>query len=141
MADIELEEAIERSARNRASRWPERGVKNRLEPECWPELTPRFDFAAGARVFTIGSCFARNVELHLASLGFDIPTRKFLNENRRDGRAGGDEILNKYTPPSIIRNSPGPGASASATASSARRTWSLCCSISATARSSTCSTV
>ena len=101
MADIELEEAIERSARNRASRWPERGAKNRLEPECWPELNPRFDFAAGARVFTIGSCFARNVELHLASLGFDIPTRKFLNENRRDGVPGGDEILNKYTPPSI----------------------------------------
>ena len=101
MADIELEEAIERSARNRASRWPERGAKNRLEPECWPELNPRFDFASGARVFTIGSCFARNVELHLASLGFDIPTRKFLNENRRDGVPGGDEILNKYTPPSI----------------------------------------
>lgn len=103
MAEIELEEAVERSARNRASRWPERGAQNRLEPECWPEIEPGFALRPGSRVFTIGSCFARNVELHLAALGFDVPTRRFLDENAAANKAGGDEILNKYTPPSIYQ--------------------------------------
>jgi len=103
MADVELEDAIERSARNRAGKWPERSAQNRLEPECWPELNPSFRLANGSRVFTIGSCFARNVEMHLAALGFDIPTRRFLDESARAGRHVGDEILNKYTPPSIFQ--------------------------------------
>ena len=103
MTDVELEDALARSARNRASRWPERRGENRLEPECWPELMPRFRLAPGARIFTIGSCFARNVEHHLSGLGFDVPTRRFLDENIEAGRHGGDEILNKYTPPSIFQ--------------------------------------
>jgi hypothetical protein len=101
MAEIELEDAIERSGANRASRWPERGAENRLEPECWPEFKPGFTLRPGSRVFTIGSCFARNVELHLAALGFDVPARKFLDENIGVKGASGDEVLNKYTPPSI----------------------------------------
>ncbi len=103
MIELELEDAIALSAQNRASRWPERTAENRLEPECWPELNPRFRLAPGSRVFTIGSCFARNVEQHLAGLGFDVPTRRFLNENIASGKHGGDEILNKYTPPSIFQ--------------------------------------
>ncbi|HEX4860554.1 MAG TPA: GSCFA domain-containing protein [Rhizomicrobium sp.] len=103
MIEWELEDALGRSARNRAARWPERRGENRLEPECWPELNPRFRLAPGARVFTIGSCFARNVEHHLSGLGFDVPTRRFLDENIKAGRHGGDEILNKYTPPSIFQ--------------------------------------
>jgi hypothetical protein len=103
MIDIDLEDALSRSTRNRASRWPERRGENRLEPECWPEFAPRFRLATAARVFTIGSCFARNVEHHLSALGFDVPTRRFLDENIKAGRHGGDEILNKYTPPSIFQ--------------------------------------
>ncbi|HWA91138.1 MAG TPA: GSCFA domain-containing protein [Rhizomicrobium sp.] len=101
MAEIELEDAIARSAANRGARWPERGAANRLEPECWPELKPGFTLKPGSRVFTIGSCFARNVEHNLAALGFDVPARKFLDRNAGIKGAGGDEILNKYTPPSI----------------------------------------
>ncbi len=41
--------------------------------------------------------------MRLAMLGFDIPTRRFLDESRRAGRHTGDEILNKYTPPSIFQ--------------------------------------
>jgi tetratricopeptide (TPR) repeat protein len=103
MIDVELEDALGRSAGNRASRWPERRGENRLEPECWPEFQPRFRLSPGARVFTIGSCFARNVEHHLSGLGFDVPARRFLDENIAAGRHGGDEILNKYTPPSIFQ--------------------------------------
>src|SRR5215471_16576342 len=103
MIETELEDAVARSTRNPNARWPERTNANRLEPECWPETAPGFTFAAGSRVFTIGSCFARNVEMNVSALGFDIPTRRFLDDNARAGRHSGDEILNKYTPPSIFQ--------------------------------------
>src|ERR1700679_3622166 len=103
MIDIDLEDALGRSTRNRAARWPERRGENRLEPECWPEFAPGFRLATGARVFTIGSCFARNVEHHLSALGFVVPTRRLRDENIKAGRHGGDAILNKYTPPSIFQ--------------------------------------
>jgi len=103
MAEFELEEAIERSTRNRASRWPERGAPNRLEPECWPELNPGFNLVPGSTVFAIGSCFARSVELHLMGFGFDVPTRTFLEKNPGAEHLTGDDILNKYTPASIYQ--------------------------------------
>lgn len=37
-----------------------------------PSLSPRFQLNRGDRVFTIGSCFAREIEEHLH--GFDLPT-------------------------------------------------------------------
>jgi hypothetical protein len=101
MSEDELEDAVARGLRNRAGRWPERGTDSRLEPECWPELKPRFHLVPGSTVFTIGSCFARSVEVCLEQLGFNVPTRTFVKENRALMQEAGDEILNKYTPPSI----------------------------------------
>src|SRR5688572_23250371 len=34
---------------------------------------PRFQIPRGSRVYTIGSCFARNVEAELARHGFELP--------------------------------------------------------------------
>lgn len=39
------------------------------------DFTPRFTFERNAKVFTIGSCFAREVEEVLLPLGFDVLTR------------------------------------------------------------------
>ncbi len=44
----------------------------RLRPLARPEARPRFTFAPDAKVFTIGSCFARNVERALLSVGFEV---------------------------------------------------------------------
>ena len=90
--------------KDRRDRWPGRGKgTNRLEPECWPLLKPRFQFEPGCSVFTIGSCFARNIEAHLARAGFDVPVVSFLEQHRAELGKTGREILNKYTPPSIYQ--------------------------------------
>jgi hypothetical protein len=82
--------------------WPTRDM-GRLEPVYEPALAPRFRLKPGSRIFTIGSCFARNIEEHLAPLGFDIPMLSFGVPEaewpiRPFARRAG--ILNKYTPPS-----------------------------------------
>jgi hypothetical protein len=60
---------------------------------------PRFSLQAGSSVFTIGSCFARNVEQELAKAGFRIPTLDIdvpEEAYSRDSRFA-NSILNKYT--------------------------------------------
>lgn len=89
--------------RTRPERWPKRGAGNRLEPECWPVLKPSFQIEAGASIFAIGSCFARNIERHLFEMGFYIPTINFLNDNPDLHPALNPDALNKFTPPSIYQ--------------------------------------
>ncbi|MDP1965601.1 MAG: GSCFA domain-containing protein [Reyranella sp.] len=72
--EIPLELAFANALRNREScRWPSGGNQRRLEPAYKPILRPRFSLKPGAKVFTIGSCFARHIEEHLAQSGFDVP--------------------------------------------------------------------
>jgi hypothetical protein len=61
----------------------------------FPELRPRFRFEPGCRVFTIGSCFARNIEERLT--GYDIPTLRFsAPKSEWPYRPNG--LLNEYNP-------------------------------------------
>jgi tetratricopeptide (TPR) repeat protein len=78
--------------RNAQARWPDRkSSDNRLEPICNPAFSSDFRIARGDSVFTMGSCFARNIESGLAQRGFDVVThrpdaRKLLTE------IGGDSL-------------------------------------------------
>ena len=101
-----VDEAFANLAQNRTTcRWPTRET-GRLEPSYEPALAPRFRLRPRSKIFTIGSCFARNIEEHLAPLGFDLPMLAFgvpaqewpIRPFAR--RAG---ILNKYTPPSMLQ--------------------------------------
>jgi GSCFA family protein len=94
MRDYSLDEVLQLS-RGDAARWPGRGAANRLEPECWPVIRPSFSLSRTDSIFTIGSCFARNVERHLDESGFDVPAMRLARELKAE------ESLNKYTPPSI----------------------------------------
>jgi hypothetical protein len=87
--------------RNENSSWD--GAPKRLTPETWPAITPSFKVKSGAKVFTMGSCFARNIEEQLALLGFDLPTLAFsVPDNEWPGlRKNG--ILNKYTPAAVYQ--------------------------------------
>lgn len=99
-----LKDALAASAENPHSTWPSRGAgDNRLEPECWPGLRPTFELPPGGTVFTIGSCFARNIETHLARLGFRVPALEFLEANPALTEGVGSEVLNKYTPAAIYQ--------------------------------------
>lgn len=103
MLEYSLSDALSVAGSNKGARWPKRGAENRLEPDCWPQINPRFSLKAGCSVFTIGSCFARNVELHLERLGFAVPTRVFMAANAELMKMQGGEVLNRYTPPSIYQ--------------------------------------
>ena len=42
-----------------------------------PKHNGKFTFSKGEKVFTIGSCFAREIESHLIATGFDVPVKSF----------------------------------------------------------------
>ncbi len=56
----------------RSNNWGDALV--RLLTEAWPRINPSFQISSGATIFTIGSCFARNIEDHLKLLGYSVPT-------------------------------------------------------------------
>jgi len=87
-------------ARNARAAWHD--LRDRPGPQPWPAVEPSFEIEDGAEIFTIGSCFARNVEEHLARLGYSVPALRFsVPETERRGRPNG--ILNKHTPPLILQ--------------------------------------
>lgn len=88
-----------KSKRNMYASWNR--CHDRLLPETWPALNPSFSLPAGAKIFTFGSCFARNIEANLATLGFDIPTRH-LKMPTNEWPPGDNQFLNKYTPAAIL---------------------------------------
>jgi hypothetical protein len=65
------------------------GIRNRTfrvptkdEPQFWngmflPKLNPRFSLKQNEKIFTIGSCFAREIERLLIENKFDIPIKRF----------------------------------------------------------------
>ena len=69
-----------------------------------PLLTPGFTLPRGCSVFTIGSCFARNIEIALRDRGLRIPTLdlQFPPNELMEGTGLRAGILNKYTPFSML---------------------------------------
>ncbi|OSP52936.1 hypothetical protein BV911_18510 [Pseudoruegeria sp. SK021] len=60
----------------------------------YPEITPKFTLDRGMKIFTIGSCFARNIEEKL--VGFDLPTTRYrVPPEEFPHRPNG--VLNEYT--------------------------------------------
>jgi tetratricopeptide (TPR) repeat protein len=81
--------------------WPRADAPdNRFAFFADPAFTPRFRLEPGQRIFTIGSCFARNIEQALAARGFEIPTLEFTIDPHE---WGGDPltVLNAYVPAAI----------------------------------------
>ena len=81
-----------------------RTFPGRDDPRCegttlFPSFTPKFSqtFDRGVTVFTIGSCFARNIEEALKPLHVILPTRDFaVPKSEWTGRLNG--LLNEYNP-------------------------------------------
>lgn len=65
-------------ASNPAARWPARNDPfGRLNGVASPHFEPGFQLEPDDAIFTVGSCFARNIEAHLAALGFVVPAIGF----------------------------------------------------------------
>ena len=99
---VPLREAL--ATRGSQSKWPTQAQPGRLEPICLPEFTPGFSFSPGEPVFTMGSCFARNVEIFLRARGFRVPGLEFdlPREEIYTGTVTVPAVLNKYTPLSML---------------------------------------
>lgn len=83
---------------NKQSGWPaKRRGGERLYPVAQPNFSSDFRLHQGDSVFTIGSCFARNIEEALVDAGLDVISSRYaVPESEWQGRANG--ILNKYHP-------------------------------------------
>ncbi|MDB5686798.1 MAG: hypothetical protein JWR77_1387, partial [Rhizorhabdus sp.] len=100
---MKAEDAYRATMRQRAAKWPMRG-SSRLEPVAQPVVAPSFTLAGDASVFTIGSCFARNIEIALRDRGLRVPTLdlQIPPEELMKGSGLRTGILNKYTPFSML---------------------------------------
>ncbi len=90
-------EAIANLRSNPFAEWPSRRTEdtNRIEPLCRPAFAPSFRFEPREKVFTMGSCFARNVERELAARGFDVATSQLAWPDQSVDPLG-NGVLNNY---------------------------------------------
>jgi hypothetical protein len=88
-------QAIENRKANPYGGWGDRASANRVEPVAKPGFRVPFKLKPGSKIFTVGSCFARNVEEELERRGFDLPMRRVMLQNAPTA------ILNNYGTPSI----------------------------------------
>ena len=78
-------------------------ARDRLKPEAFPHMAPGFKIEPGDTIFTIGSCFARNIEDHLHRMGFRVPMKDFTVPRAEFDGVNPTSIMNKYTPPAIYQ--------------------------------------
>ena len=96
---IEGQDALHIRRNNEYAAWGSRNEENRVEPVANPAFEVPFRLEPGETIFTIGSCFARNVESELVQRGFRVPMRELLTKPEfRDLPA---EIFNNFGTPSI----------------------------------------
>ena len=99
LVDLSSTEAVDNRKTNPVAGWAPRTGANRVEPVCTPAFDVPFRFDPGEAVFTVGSCFARNVEQELVSRGFTLPTREVLR--RPAFQKVEPAVLNNFGTPSI----------------------------------------
>ncbi len=104
LLSLTAEQAQANIRRNRRALWPDgRFDTRRLHGLATVEFDPSFTLEPGEAVFTIGSCFARNIERRLVSLGFEIPAAAVtVPEAERGSTIGDNELLNKFGPHAMI---------------------------------------
>lgn len=82
--------------------WPvaRRRLRSR---QVFPETAPSFSLSRSDTVFTMGSCFARNIEEELARIGCKVPTREFSVPQSERGGPRQNHLLTLFTPPTFSR--------------------------------------
>ncbi len=93
-------EAVRIRKNNEYATWGSRNEENRVEPIANPAFEVPFRLKSGETIFTIGSCFARNVEEELLARGFRIPIRDLFRKPEFKNLS--TEIVNNFGTPSIF---------------------------------------
>jgi hypothetical protein len=99
LVDLSSDDAVFNRKNNAAGAWGDRAGANRVEPIAKPAFDVPFRLDLSDTIFTIGSCFARNVEKALADRGFSLPMRDVFN--RPEFLKTDQTILNNYATPCI----------------------------------------
>lgn len=100
--DVSATEAFGLARRNRLRRYPAPGQgEERLYPLAWPQAKPSFQILPTDTVFTIGSCFARNVETALIENNMTVLSRDFDLGEVGDSVDEAANFFNKYSIHSI----------------------------------------
>lgn len=96
-------EAINRlRTEGRRVRWPDhREPDRRMEGLVTVTSKPSFQIDPGDRIFTMGSCFARNIELRLADIGFATVMYDEDLAGALEALGLGPGFMNKYNSASI----------------------------------------
>jgi tetratricopeptide (TPR) repeat protein len=97
-------EDAQRNLKYRSARWPDGRISNdRFGDVAEVAMEPRFRISREDKVFTMGSCFAREIEQRLAEMGFDVPMMAIQMTPEERGLSGrnANSIVNKYTVHSI----------------------------------------
>ncbi|NIZ09007.1 GSCFA domain-containing protein [Pseudooceanicola sp. HF7] len=102
MNQIAGPEAFSGALRNKSRKYPDRADARYQEGMIFPEVTPGFHLSPGESVFTIGSCFARNVEKALLSRGLSVPTAHF-SAPQEEAPGQPNRILNQYNPGTMLQ--------------------------------------
>jgi len=106
---LDGETAFASTLRNRHRKFPDR-TDDRFDAGgvLFPACNPGFGIEKGASVFTIGSCFARNVERVLVAAGVNVPTAAFsAPESEAPGQP--NRVLNQYNPGTMLQCVTGAG--------------------------------
>ena len=73
----------------------------RLSPVARPTLEPSFRIGKQDLIFTVGSCFARNIEKQLIIEGYGVAVSRFRPPSEPGAETDRDLMLNRYVPQSI----------------------------------------
>ena len=97
---IPSRKALEQARGNPGRKYPARDDPRCVDGMLVPSLRPRFRLDPSQPVFTIGSCFAREIEEVLIRRGVPLPTREFtVPKSEWPYRPSG--LLNEYNPGSM----------------------------------------
>jgi thioredoxin-like negative regulator of GroEL len=93
-----FDEARRHKAHGDNPRWS--GVADSFATDVLPAVQPSFRIGAGEVIFTIGSCFARNIERHLHAAGCRVPMLDFHLPPHECSKAA-NSAMNKFHPPAF----------------------------------------
>lgn len=97
-------ESANQNSGQKTSGWPRDNEKQRarLAPFCRPQLTPSFTMGKDDLIFTVGSCFARNIERQLIIEGYNVAAAQFQDICIEENVKIETSILNKFVAHSVL---------------------------------------
>jgi len=87
-----------KNVRNASARWPRtaEAQAERLMPLAQPDFSASFKISREELIFTIGSCFARNIEKQLVQEGYNVAASRFQPPPDTGFKADPDALLNRF---------------------------------------------